>query len=336
MSSRPTIRDVAALAGVSIATVSRALSGYPGVSARTHAAVREAAERLGYRPAAAARTVRLGRSGLVGAFLASCGEKTENLQPFGRLVVAGLARRLSDDDVAVLDFERVDGLVDHVVERQLDAAVLVAIDGAKLDGVDLADVPCPVVGVDTACPIEIRTDSAGGIELAVAHLARLGHRRIGYAGAHASTVAGRERRRGFDAAVVTHGLDHDPRLRREGDFSQAGGHAAAASLLALEPRPTAIVAVSDLVAAGVYAAAAELGLRVPEDLSVTGFDDLEVARLLAPPLTTVRQDTYALGALAADAVRTLVDGGRAESELLAPQLTVRGSTAPAYAAAASG
>jgi LacI family transcriptional regulator len=336
VSSRATIRDVAALAGVSVGTVSRALRGYPDVSADTLASVRGAAERLGYRPAAAARTVRLGRSGLVGAFLAPCGENAENLQPFGRLVIAGLARRLGADGVAVVDFERVDHLIEHVIERQLDAAVLVAIDGRSLEGLDLADVPCPIVGVDTACPIEIRTDSARGIELAVAHLASLGHRRVGYAGAQRSTVAGRERLRGFEAAVAAHGLDRDERLRHEGDYSRAGGRAGAAALLALDPRPTAIVAVSDLVAAGVYAAAAERGLRVPDDLSVTGFDDLEVAQLLSPALTTIRQDPYALGALAADAVRTLVDGGAAEPALVAPNLTVRGSTAPAYAAAATG
>jgi LacI family transcriptional regulator len=336
VSGRATIRDVAALAGVSIGTVSRALLGYPDVAAETQASVREAAAALGYRPAAAARTVRLGRSGLVGAFLAGCGENADNLQPFGRLVVAGLAQRLSEDHVAVLDFERVDGLVDQVVERQLDAAVLVSIDANALAGIDPADVPCPLVGVDTTCPIEVRTDSARGIELAVEHLATLGHRRIGFAGAQPSTVAGRERLRGFDAAVAALGLDRDERLRHEGDFSQAGGRAAGAALLDLDPRPTAIVAVSDLVAAGVLSAAAERGLRVPGDLSVTGFDDLEVARVLSPSLTTVHQDPYALGALAADVVRTLVDGGRAQSALLAPQLTVRGSTGPAYAAAATG
>jgi LacI family transcriptional regulator, galactose operon repressor len=336
MSSRATIRDVAALAGVSIGTVSRALRGYPDVAAHTHATVHEAAQTLGYRPAAAARTVRLGRSGLVGAFLSPCGESAENLQPFGRLVVAGLAKRLSDHDVAVLDVERVDGLIDQVTERQLDAAVLVAVDGPTLANLDPADVPCPLVGVDTACPIEVRTDSARGIVLAVEHLAALGHRRIAFAGAQRSTVAGGERLRGFDAAVAALGLDRDERLRHEGDFSRAGGHAAATALLALDPRPSAIVAVSDLVAAGVCAAAAAGGLRIPHDLSVTGFDDLEVAQLLSPPLTTVRQDPDALGALAADVVRALVYGGHAESALVAPDLTVRGSSGPAYAAAATG
>ena len=341
MSSRATIRDVAALAGVSVGTVSRALRGYPDVAAHTNASVHEAAQTLGYRPAAAARTVRLGRSGLVGAFLSPCGENAENLQPFGRLVVAGLARRLGEHDVAVLDFERVEGLIDQVSERQLDATVLVAVDAPTLAHLDPADVPCPLVGVDTACPIEVRADSARGIALAVEHLAALGHRRIAFAGAQPSTVAGRERLRGFDAAVAALGLDRDERLRHEGDFSQAGGHAAAAALLALDQRPSAIVAVSDLVAAGVCAAAAQRGLRVPRDLSVTGFDDLGVAQLLSPPLTTVSQDAYALGALAADTVRALVDGGQAESALVAPHLTVRGSTAPAqrgahYAAAATG
>jgi LacI family transcriptional regulator len=329
MSSRATIRDVAALAGVSVGTVSRALRGYPDVAAHTHASVHDAARTLGYRAAAAARTVRLGRSGLVGAFLSPCGEGAENLQPFGRLVVAGLAGRLSDHDVAVLDFERVDGLIDQIVERQLDAAVLVAVDGTALTAIDPADVPCPLVGVDTACPIEVRTDSARGIELAVEHLAALGHRRIAFAGARPSTVAGRERLRGFDAAVTALGLDRDPRLRCDGDFSHAAGRAAGSTLLALDSRPSAIVAVSDLVAAGVCAAAVERGLSVPRDLSVTGFDDLGVARLLSPPLTTVRQDPSALGAMAADVVRALVDGAHAESALLAPVLIVRGSTGPA-------
>jgi LacI family transcriptional regulator len=326
---RATIHEVAERAGVSVATVSRALGGYPDVAAPTRAAVREAAQALGYRPAAAARTIRLGRSGLVGAFLNHCDPAGENLQPIGRLVAASLAEHLAAEGLGVLSFERVDGLLDEMAARQLDAAVLVAISDRALEGVDLAAAPCPVIGVDTAAAIEVRGDHARGIELAVEHLAQLGHRRIGYAGAQTFTVAGRERLRGFRAAVARLGLDGDRRLEHEGDYSEGSGRAAAAALLALDPPPTAIVAVADMVAGGICAAAAERGLRVPDDLSVVGFDDLPFAEVMSPPLTTVRQDTDELGALAAQAVRAAFEDDTPRTILAAPALVVRGSTSRA-------
>jgi LacI family transcriptional regulator len=326
---RATIHEVAQRAGVSVATVSRALGGYPDVAAPTRAAVERAAAALGYRPAAAARTVRLGRSGLVGAFLNHCEPAGENLQPIGRLVAASLAERLGAAGLGVLSFERVDRLSDDVQARQLDAVVLVAISDRALTHVDLDALPCPVVGVDTAAPIEVRGDHARGIELAVEHLAALGHRRIGYAGAQRFTVAGRERLRGFRAALSRLGLDRDGRLEHEGDYSDRSGRAAAAALLALDPPPTAIVAVADMVAAGVCAAAAERAVNVPDDLSVVGFDDLPFAELMSPPLTTIRQDTTRLGGLAADTVRAAFDDPSPRTILAEPQLVVRGSTSRA-------
>jgi len=220
-----------------------------------------------------------------------------------------------------------------VAAHQLDAAVLIAVRDDRVAASGAAALDCPVIGVDSACDVEVRTDHAAGIALAVAHLAALGHRRVGYAGGDPATVAGRERRRGFEAAAAELGLDPEPRLRREAGFSAAGGAAAAAALLALGARPTAIVAICDDVAAGVLRAAADAGLSVPGDLSVTGFDDLPSAAQLSPPLTTVRQDAVALGRLAADTAHAAIAGGEGAMapELVAPRLVVRGSTAPATA-----
>src|SRR4051812_13507060 len=324
--SRTTIHEVARRAGVSVGTVSRALNGRPGVSAATRAAVTDAATALGYRPAAAARAVRLGRSGLVGAFLAHCREDDANLQPVGRLVTAGLSGALQEAGLALLSFEDIGDAGAVVAEHQLDAAVLVAIGDNGLPAE--TDLRCPVVGVDSACGIEVRTDHAAGIALAVAHLAALGHRRVGYAGAQPMTVAGRERRAGFEAAAARHGLDPDPRLRREGDFSAASGRAAAHALLALDAPPTAIVAVCDDSAAGVLAAAGAAACAVPGHLSVTGFDDLPVARMVTPALTTVRQDAPALGRLAAATVLQAIAEDRPGPVLVAPELVVRASTGP--------
>jgi LacI family transcriptional regulator len=189
-----------------------------------------------------------------------------------------------------------------------------------IDPVDLPDPDVPSVGA---------TNWGGGLA-ATRHLLELGHRRIAVIGGPASVLCSRARIDGYRAALESAGLPYDPELVREGTFHHAGGYEAGTALLALPEPPTAIFAGSDEQAFGVVEAARMAGLAVPRDLSVVGFDDLPISRWAAPPLTTVRQPLAEMGRVAAQMLRSLIDGRPLETGHvdLATSLVVRASTAP--------
>jgi LacI family transcriptional regulator len=308
------IRDVAAAAGVSPGTVSRALNGYRDVAQDTRRRVLAAAERLGYVPAAAGRTLATGRSGLVAACLHRCWGDPDGLQPFGRLVVAALAQDLAAHGRDLLVFETVDAAVDAMAARELEAVVLVCLADATTERLAVADA-LRTVAVDAPGPVQARSDHAGGLRAAVAHLQSLGHERIAYLGGPLDSVVARERRSGYLAQ-----LDGPPLIAHADGYLEDHGERAAAQLL--QERPSAIVAASDELAIGALRAATAAGLDVPRDLSLVGFDDVRAARLAPVPLTTLRQDPEAVGAAAARAVL----GG--PGAIVPVELVCRASTAP--------
>jgi LacI family transcriptional regulator len=325
MAGRVTIAELARRSGVSTGTVSRALNGYHDVSPATRERVARLARELAYEPDGPARTLRTGRSLLVAAYLGRCG--TDVSHPFFRPVLAGLSARLRAAGYGVMDVEGTDDL-GHVRRGGIDGAVLMSIDPDHplIAVLDAAGIPC--VGIDVSLPTHVAADNRGGTELAVRHLAQLGHRRIA---ATQSTLAGRERLEGYRAGLAAERLPYDPALVAFGDYSAASGEAAAAQLL--PAAPTAIVAASDLMAIGVTRALTATGRRVPEDVSVIGFDDLPVAALVRPELTTVRQDPMRIGAAAADALLARMDGDAAGRRTTIPvELMVRASTARQSAA----
>jgi LacI family transcriptional regulator len=335
MSTRVNIKDVARAAGVSIATVSRAFDPAGEVSAATRSRVLAAAERLGYRPDAAARTLVGGRSRLVAAFLTRCAGDPGREQPFARMVLAGLGDRLRAADHDMLVFEGADDVAVVCEQRRPDGAVFVCVAPWLVP----EEVPVPAVGIDTGaatgCRVSVQADHAGGVGQAVGLLARLGHARIAFLGGSPGTAAGDERRGGYLAAMAAHGLALPPGHVHEGDFYSASGRAAAAALLAEDPPPTAFVAASDHLAAGALEAIAAAGLRVPDDVSVVGFDDLPWAALGPIGLTTIRQDPLAIGARAAEELLAAIDGGPPRTVTVPVELIVRGSTGHAPAVAVS-
>lgn len=360
-----TIREVAAAAGVSVATVSRALNGRGDVRAATAERVSRAAARLGYRPSAAARTLPSGSSGLVAAVVSPCAGDAALHQPFVRAVLAGfgvaaaaagrqvltletagergVAARCREHRVAgavLLGFGSADGAVAELVASELPVVALdLELGGGDPPGLPpalgLGAPPDPGLDAPSAAPTTARGratwvggDHARGAALAVDHLAALDHRRIALLPGVAGCLPARERERGWRAAMRERGLRDD--LVVCGDFTATSGFAAAAVLLSRPPadRPTAFVTGSDELAAGVVRAAAEAGLRVPGDVSVVGFDDLPLARWTTPPLTTVHQDPLALGAAAAEALERCVAGEPSPPVTVPVALVVRDSTAP--------
>jgi DNA-binding LacI/PurR family transcriptional regulator len=305
---------------VSQSTVSLVFSGKGAgrISARTDAAVREAARELGYHPNVAARALRTGSARTVGLVV------PDVTHPFFGRVLRGAQRAAWEQGYAVV-------LADAANDRAWELASLAALRALTVDGYLFFEVdpppgePLRAVAIETTGPglPIVRLDAAGGTRDALEHLLALGHTRIGHVASAVDTDTFRRRREVFTALVG------ETDLRVESEFTVDAARAAALPLLARPDRPTAIYADDDVLAAGVYAAARELGLAIPEALSVVGFDDLEIARLLHPQLTTVAADAEALGAAAFEALHVLLAEGTPEPERVLPvSLLVRGSTAP--------
>jgi DNA-binding LacI/PurR family transcriptional regulator len=174
----------------------------------------------------------------------------------------------------------------------------------------------------------VQLDIAGGIRQAIAHLIDLGHRRIAHLAADIDQETFRLRESTYRASLDAAGLADRPAYGVRARFQIEASTAAARHLLALDPPPTAILCDDDLQAAGVYKAATALGLRIPADLSVVGFDDIELARMLEPELTTIAIPAEEVGARAVEIVLGLIDGGLAQSVTISLALRVRGSSGP--------
>jgi len=196
----------------------------------------------------------------------------------------------------------------------------------------MGDIGCEYVRVasvslDTPAHMIETRDRLGG-EAAAQHLADLGHKGVAFTSRAPSGQSPRERREGFETGLAARGLSLEARYSEEGAYTFESGIACAQRLLQLDPRPTAIFAGNDEMAAGVLQAARQLRVRVPEDLSVVGFDDFEIARRLWPSLTTIRTPTREIGRLAVERLMGRGDEGRDLKDRL-PLLVVRESTGPA-------
>jgi LacI family transcriptional regulator, galactose operon repressor len=328
VSHRPTIRDVAERAGVSIATVSRVLNDRADVSRETRERVREVAREVGYSADPAARALASQRTRLVAVVVGdNAGHRDLSLVFFGK-VLAAISRRLSHSDYEALLLQSDDLGLQH----RFDAAILIGVDDDNPLVADLAAREIPLVGVDVRCNVGraafVGSDHADGVRLALAHLYALGHRRIAHVAGAANTVAGRDRIAAFQREASRLALVLPDDYVREADFSSASGYRETCALLALPEPPTAIVAASDLMALAALQAIRDVGLQPAHDVAIVGFDDLEAAALAHPPLTTIRQDRQELGTVAAELAIELIADPEATppATILPVELVVRAST----------
>jgi LacI family transcriptional regulator len=329
VTARATIKDVAERAGVSIATVSRALNDKSDVSGETRERVREVARAVGYTPDPAARSLAGQKTRLIAIVVGdNAGHRDLSLIFFGKVLTA-ISRRLSQAGYDPLLLQPGDIGLDH----GFDAAILIGVDGDDPLVLELASRQVPLVGVDVRCErgraAFVGSDHADGVRLALAHLHARGHRRIAHLAGATNTFAGSERLAAFRRETAALGLDISDELIRQGDFSSASGYRETCALLALAERPTAIVAASDLMALAALQAIRDAGLQPGRDIAVAGFDDVEAAALAHPPLTTIRQDRRELGTLAATRAVELIEDPEAtpEDAILPVELVVRGSSA---------
>jgi DNA-binding LacI/PurR family transcriptional regulator len=327
-SRKVTSVDVAKRAGVSQSTVSLVLSGKgPGrVSEATAEAVRRAARELGYRPNAAARALRSGSASAVGLVV------RDVTHPFFGRTLRGAQRAARDAGhvVVLIDDNYGSSGRDSSVEALRDGT----IDGFLFFAADpspalVAPGGPPIVLVENEQPRLpfVRLDSEGGADAAMAHLRELGHRRVGYLRSSAGGQTFDRRHAQWAAHVRAAGEDPERQVTGFSAFDADSSIAAGRALLTHPDRPAAFLCDDDLLAAGLLAAAAELGLDVPSDVAVVGFDDLDIARLTSPPLTTVRFDPEALGAAAFELLHARLQGKRPRNRVLPSELVVRRSTA---------
>jgi DNA-binding LacI/PurR family transcriptional regulator len=296
--------------------------GQGRISARTEEAVRRAAEDLGYRPNVAARALRTGAARSVGLVV------PDVTHPFFGKTMRGAQEAAWTAGYSV-------ALVDVPLDRPLDTP-LQALRAGPVDGFLYFSVEPPASrpGGELVVVIEadpegfpwVRLDTEGGTDAMMEHLIGLGHRRIGQVGSRVRYPTFELRSARYRAALER--IGGEPLFAGSGfDFDDAAR--AAGELLDLPDPPTAIICDDDILAGGVYLAARERGVRIPEDLSVVGFDDLDFARVLSPPLTTVRAEAERLGAVAFETLAAAIAGEPAEQgQVLPVELVERGSTAP--------
>ena len=328
------MREVAALAGVSGQTVSRVANGRTNVDPDTRARVLDAMRQLGYRPNAAARALRSGRFRTIGVitFSLSLSGSVRTIEA----VAAEAARRgyaLSLMPLAVGTPDDVARALERLQTQSVDG-VIVVVDAQRLDASPLVlPSTLPVVLVDST-PVPERTvvdnDQARGARLATDHLLDLGHASVHHLSGPADSIAATVRVDAWRAALAARGITASDPIR--GDWTAASGHDAGVTFAA-DPAVTAIFAANDQMALGVLRALREAGRRVPEDVSVVGFDDMPEAADFSPPLTTVRQDFAEIGRTAVDALVTAIEREPAPGLVTIPTtLVLRSSTAPAPSA----
>lgn len=332
-SSPPTLAEVAAAAGVSAMTVSRALSDQPGVSRKTREAIVKLAAEMGYETNRVAQKLSSGQSRVIGVLA----EHLDN--PFISGLVTGVVRAAAVAGNEVLIYSLVDQQkrppvkVLRLLQQFTDGVVaLLPYEFGLVEA--LTEKRCPVVTIDN--PSEhaelpsVSADSYGGARLAMRHLAELGHKRIAFVSGAEQLESAQQRHRAYDDSVSVLGLVRDPALVLPGDYTLEGGRAAAEQLLKLKKPPTAVFASNDLSAFGLMAVLQERGLKIPEDMSVVGFDDLPTASQIHPALTTVRQPIEELGRAAVNTLLALIAGLPAATAraTLPTALVVRQSTAP--------
>jgi LacI family transcriptional regulator len=336
MGDAVTIRDVARLAQVSVATVSRALNGQQNVARNVRERVLEAARELKYVPHHAARSLSSRRTRTIGVVLPDLhgeffSELMRGIDVVARehdlhLLVSSYHGHPEEQGVALRAMRgRVDGLL--VMSPFVDSAAL-AQDLDDTYPAVLINTHLAGVGLGT-----INIDNYGGARAMVNHLVAQGFRRIAFVAGPRDNYDADERLRGYTDALAEH-LPGIAPLVLQGAFDESSGHAAGHALLAMDARPDAVFAANDMMALGCLFAFHQAGLRVPADIAVAGFDDIPLARYVHPSLTTIAIDIAELGGLA---LRGLIAGRNERSgqmTLISPRLVARESTQPASASGA--
>lgn len=319
--SSPTIQDVAELAGISPATVSRVLNNFPHISNEVRHQVLVAINHLNYAPNRVAQRLRANHSRLIGIVV------TDITNPFFNTIMASIEAVFFDQGFSVLmsntmavPRKELDYL--SMMESEEIAGLIIAPSSENVDRVaEMAEAGLPIVVLDrrmsNAHVDVVLADNGGGAQSAVDHLVSLGHTRIGHIGGRMPLSSGRERYEGYKQAMEKHGLPVADGWVRFGDHKHESGYARALELMDEDDPPSAWFVANNMMTLGALNAVHDRGRHIPDDIAIVGFDDMPWAISLNPPLTVVAQPTLEIGQLAANMLME-----RIQQPDLAPRVTV--------------
>jgi LacI family transcriptional regulator len=335
--SKPDIRTVAALAKVSIATVSRTINQSPAVSQKLSQRVWQAIEQLNYFPNTHARSLVSGRSRILGIIV-------ENItNPFFPELISGFEEIAVAHGYEILvsstygNADQLTNCVRRMLERKVEGVAVLTFGGEEpvLDQLAIHNMPIVLAEFRLEDPnvSTIVLDYSAGIHAAVAHLVQLGHTSIGFLAGPHTLHSAITRLNAFQQTMREAELKVHKNWIIECDHTLKGGVAGFGKIMALKSRPTALICSNDMTAIGVLRAVYMAGLRVPEDLSVIGLDDIDFAEFTLPPLTTIRLSRQELAKAAFDALKIQAENAASPSAsviqrefLVSTSLVVRGST----------
>jgi DNA-binding LacI/PurR family transcriptional regulator len=329
------MRDIAKLAGVSSATVSRVINGINNVRPSTAERVRRVIEETKFYPNSSATTLKHGKSSTYGLIIPDITNPffPEFIRSFERIMVEWNRDML----MATTDFHasRIQQSIRRMLIRKVDGVALLAseietepIEALIHNRVPLVTMDRRLIGPGLS---DVLIDYRGGMDQAVKHLKSLKHRRIAYIGGSVGPTISDHRKDAFVAAMKDYGLKIEPEYIRAGNYRIPGGELAMNELLGLSRRPTAVIGANDLTAVGALRTIQKHNLSVPDDFSIIGFDDIELADILHPPLTTLRLSRSELATLFFKALEALRSDPRADGKQysISTILVVRGSTGAA-------
>lgn len=326
------IRDVARLAGVSVATVSRALSNPEKVSDESLEKVHKAISQVGYRPNMLARNFRSARAYAVVVLV------PDIANPFYSLFIRALEDRAQQKGYAVLlgdtrgTPEREMEYIRRVETRLADGIVQLRPSSEKSQNNIPPDIPCVnACGCEYTTGPAIRIDNRAAAKTMVNYLISLGHKRIGVISGLKDNPHAIDRLEGYKEALADAGLPFEKDLVAEGDFTMWSGLNAAFQFCNMKVRPTAVFSMNDEMAIGAMQTLKNQGIRIPEDMSVTGFDDIAYAKYSDPSLTTISQPAEEMGKMAMDMLLKVIEGEPlSQRECVLPtEFIIRKSTGPA-------
>ncbi len=327
----PTLREVAQLVGVSPATVSRVLNGYPHISEDVRNNVLDAIDRLGYRPNRVAQRLRAARSNLVGLVV------TDITNPFFNLIMSSVETVFFERGFSVLmsntnaDPQKEMDYLRTMENEEIAGLIIAPTSENSSRVVELAERGLPVVVIDRRMDSKyidsVLSNNVEGAYLAVSHLITLGHRSIAHIGGPHHLTSGRERYEGYRRAMQDAHLVVESGWVQTGDHRHESGYECVLSLLELNPIPTAIFVSNNMMTLGALNAIHDQGIRVPEEVAVVGFDDMPWSISLNPPLTTVAQPILQIGYEAASLLLERINQPdlSARTVVLETQLVVRAS-----------
>jgi len=328
-----TIKDVAALAGISYTTVSHVVNKTRPVSQEVRLKVEAAIKSLDYVPSAVARSLKAKTTATIGLLVPN------SLNPYFAELARGIEDYCERNGYCVIlcnsddNPEKQRSYLRVLLEKRIDGLIVASAGGDIGLAQGLAGVKTPMVivdrGLDGVDADLVRIDHEYGAYLATRHLLELGHRDIATIGGPSSTSVAQMRQAGFCRALQEAGITVRPERMLESDFTSTGGYNTAAILLEGNP-PSAIFAGNDMIGIGVLRAAAERNVRVPSELSVIGFDDIQMSRYVYPALTTVGQSILQLGEMAAEVLlrRIATPSLVTDQRIVTPSIVLRESTAP--------